>query len=124
MRSLILITALLGVGIVQAPALDRQAAAHPGDLAGLERSWKTCVRDAFGHQPPGQSRAGGQRNALDECQQQEDDYVKAVLEAQASEDAEARRGGRTMTARAREWAASVAAYVVDPVSSWLAILRR
>lgn len=124
MRSLVLIAALLNAGIAGASASDTARAAYGEDLAGLERSWKDCVRNAFTHQPPGQSRAGGQRNALDECQSREDAYVRAVMDAQASGEEEARRGGRTMTARAREWAASVAAYVVDPVSSWLAILRR
>lgn len=124
MRSLVLIAAFLTAGIANVSASDVAWATHRADLAGLEQSWKACVREAFTHQPPGQSKAGGQRNALDECQVQEDAYVRAVMDARASEEEEARLGGRTMTARAREWAASVAAYVVDPVSSWLAILRR
>lgn len=123
MRSLVLIAAFLTAGIAGVSASDIAWAAHRADLAGLEQSWQACVRDAFTHQPPGQSKAGGQRNALDECQAQEDAYVRAVMDARASEE-EARLNGRTMSTRAREWAASVAAYVVDPVSSWLAILRR
>lgn len=121
MRTLMLIS----VGMVAVLGLwSGPAAADPRALAVVERAWKECIREAFTHQPAAQSRAGSQRNALDECKAREDAYVKAVMADQAAEDEEARRGGRTMTARAREWAASVAAYVVDPVSSWIAMLRR
>ncbi len=124
MRSLVVIAVALTAGIALAPASGIARAAQATDVAALERAWKDCVREAFTHQPLGQSKAGGQRNALDECQAQEDAYVQAVMDARAIDEEEARRGGRTITARAREWAASVAAYVVDPVSSWLTILRR
>lgn len=123
MRTLVLIPVCMavGLGFATGPAA---AVAPGGDIPLLEQAWKGCVREAFTHQPAGQSRAGGQRNALDECKGREDAYVAAVMAAQAAEDEEARLGGRTITARARDWAASVAAYVVDPVSSWLAMLRR
>ncbi|NEU11963.1 hypothetical protein G3T14_07445 [Methylobacterium sp. BTF04] len=124
MRPFVLTFACIAVGLGSCLGSMAAEPASGGDLTILERDWKGCVRDAFTHQPAGQSKAGGQRNALDECKAQEDAYVTAVMAAQAAEDEQSRLGGRTMTARAREWAASVAAYVVDPVSSWLGMLKR
>lgn len=122
MRPLVILIACMTSGVL--PGWAAQAKERGGDLATLEQAWKVCVREAFSHQPPGQSKAGSQRNALDECQEREDAYVKAVMAANIADDSEARLGVRTMTLRAREWVVSVAAYVVDPVSSWLAMLRR
>jgi hypothetical protein len=124
MRTFVLTVACIAVGLGCRPGSLSAEPVRNGDLTMLERDWKGCVRDAFTHQPAGQSKAGGQRNALDECKAQEDAYVEAVMAARADDDERVRLGGRTMTARAREWAASVAAYVVDPVSSWLAMLKR
>ncbi|KQO65993.1 hypothetical protein ASG60_02950 [Methylobacterium sp. Leaf469] len=89
------------------------------DVAALERAWTTCVRDSFAEQPALQGKAGAQRNALDACKEREDAYVAALMAERAGGD-----GNRTIVARAREWASSMAAYVVDPVSSWIAMLRR
>ncbi|AWN37998.1 hypothetical protein [Methylobacterium radiodurans] len=90
-----------------------------GEIERLEQAWHQCLREASGHQPPGQSRAGDQRNALDACREREDAVVAALMAARGGTQAE-----RSLGARARSWAASVAAYVLDPVSSWLGILGR
>ncbi|MBB2960442.1 hypothetical protein [Methylobacterium sp. R2-1] len=99
------------------------ARAGTGDLEILEEAWYGCVRDAYARQRPGQSRAGMQRNVLDECREQEDRLVAATMREHAREDEAARRAGLPLTVRAGAgtwaWAASVAAYVVDPVTSWL-----
>jgi hypothetical protein len=94
-------------------------------LSALERQWHDCVREAYSDQPAGQSRAASQRSALDACKEQEDAFVTAVLAAQiAEEEARWRREPRTVAARAGAWAASVTAYVVDPVTSWLGTWTR
>jgi len=95
------------------------AAMAGADVPALERAWTACVRETFAEQPAFQGKAGAQRNALDACKEQEDAYVAALMAERAA-------GGRdrTMVMNAREWAASMAAYVVDPVSSWIAMLRR
>lgn len=95
------------------------AAAGTRDLETLEETWHGCVREAYARQPPGQSRAGAQRNVLDECREHEDRLVAATMQEQAREDEAARRAGLPLAVRAGTWAASVAAYVVDPVTSWL-----
>ena len=95
------------------------AAAQTQDLDGLERAWHGCVREAYARQTPGQSRAGAQRNVLDECRAHEDSLVAATMALREREDEAARRAGLPLTIRAGAWAASVAAYVVDPVASWL-----
>ena len=91
----------------------------PGEVERLEQAWHQCLREAYAHQPAGQSRAGDQRNALDACREREDALVAALMTARGGAQAE-----RSLGARARSWAASVAAYVLDPVSSWLGTLRR
>ncbi len=91
-----------------------------GDLADLERRWHTCVREAFAEEPTEHGRAAAQRNALDACKTHEDAYVAALLVARA----EAARSERSLTARARVWALSLASSVLDPVSSWITILKR
>ena len=60
------------------------------DPAELERAWHRCLRDATGHQPTGQSRAGDERNALDECKARGLRCV-ALDEHGAEAPAEARR---------------------------------
>ncbi len=54
-------------------------AAAPSDPQGLEEAWHDCLREAYAHQPAGQSRAGDARNALDECKEREDAYVAALM---------------------------------------------
>jgi hypothetical protein len=91
----------------------------PG-LPALELRWHQCVRQAYANQPAGQSKAASQRRALHVCKEQEDAFVAAVLAAQiAEEEARWRRERPSVTSRARAWAASVTAYVFDPVASWL-----
>ncbi|MGV7034543.1 hypothetical protein [Methylobacterium symbioticum] len=101
--------------LLLAPALLGAPAA--ADPAGLEQAWHRCLREAYAHQPPGQSRAGDQRNALDACKEREDAYVAALLASQG-------RGERGFGARAMGWAASVASSVLDPVTAWLRGLGR
>ena len=51
--------------------------AEPADLPALEKAWHGCVREAYDRQPEHGSRAGRERNALDECKAHEDAYVAA-----------------------------------------------
>ncbi|CAO4148158.1 hypothetical protein GPNCGGLF_LOCUS2826 [Methylorubrum aminovorans] len=95
------------------------AAAGLHDLDALEAAWHGCVREAYARQRPEQSRVGAQRNTLDECREHEDRLVAATMREQVRADEAARRAGLPLSVRAGAWAASVAAYVVDPVSSWL-----
>lgn len=118
MRSAILATASLVIGL----GVLTRSAASAADPAGLETAWHDCVREAFAHQPVTQSKAGSQRNALDECKEKENAFV-AALGVEAREDRAASQSGASLPARARAWAASVAAYVLDPVSSWIELLR-
>ncbi|WP_244612789.1 hypothetical protein [Methylobacterium symbioticum] len=94
--------------------------ASPGlaqdELRRIEQAWHRCLREAYMHQPAGQSQAGDQRNALDECQEREDTYVAAVMAAQAPG---APRRDQPAPTRSHGWASSVAAYVLDPISAWL-----
>jgi len=89
----------------------------PADLPALEQAWHSCVRQAYDGQHDRGSRAGRQRNALDECKPREDDYVAALMAARPG-DADA-----PMSGWARTWAAYVA-FVVDPVKAWIEALRR
>ncbi|GJE66113.1 hypothetical protein LNAOJCKE_3327 [Methylorubrum aminovorans] len=95
------------------------AAAGLHDLDTLEAAWHGCVREAYARQRPEQGRVGAQRNTLDECREHEDRLVAATMREQVRADEAARRAGLPLSVRAGAWAASVAAYVVDPVSSWL-----
>ena len=100
--------AILAAGAVQAgPAAD------PADPRGLERAWHRCLREATAHQPPGQSRAGDERNALDECKTREDALVAALMVGHRAED------DRTGTVWSRTWAA-----FVEPLTAWIGALRR
>lgn len=83
------------------------SAANPADLQALERAWHRCLREAYGHQPAGQSQAGDERNALDECKPREDAYVAALM------------ADRPETAWTSAWAA-----LVEPLTNWLGALRR
>jgi hypothetical protein len=73
MRALAILLSLIAIE----PAVV--LAASPIDLQGLEQAWHRCIREAYTHQPPGQSRAGNERNALDECRDHEDAYVAALM---------------------------------------------
>jgi hypothetical protein len=95
------------------------AAAGLHDLDALEAAWHGCVRETYARQRPEQDRAGAQHNTLDACREHEDRLVAATMREQVRADEAARRPGLPLTARAGAWAASVAAYVVDPVTSWL-----
>ncbi|MCJ2135557.1 hypothetical protein MKK69_16115 [Methylobacterium sp. J-026] len=111
LSGLALLLALAGVGPASA------LAAEPTDLPALERAWHGCVRQAYDGQQDQGSRAGRERNALDECKPHEDAYVAALM-ADRPGDADA-----PMNGWARTWAAYVA-FVVDPVKAWFETLRR
>lgn len=66
--------------------------AEPADLPALEQAWHGCVREAFDRQLEQGSRAGRERNALDECKPQEDAYAAALM-ATRPDDAEASMNG-------------------------------
>ncbi|WP_267428283.1 hypothetical protein [Methylobacterium sp. GC_Met_2] len=70
---LVLVLTLVGVGPASA------LAAEPADLPALERAWHSCVREAYDSQQDRGSRAGRERNALDECTSHEDAYVAALM---------------------------------------------
>ncbi|GJE27332.1 hypothetical protein [Methylobacterium organophilum] len=93
------------------------------DLESLRRQWHRCVRQAYSGQPVSVPKQAAQNAALAECKPAEDAYVAGVLAAQGSEGASA-HDGHSLTSRARAWMASVAAYVVDPVTAWLGGLTR
>lgn len=82
------------------------------DPRALELAWHRCLREASAHQPSGQSRAGDERNALDECKPREDALVAALM-ASRPED------GRSGTVWSRTWAA-----FVEPLTAWIGGLRR
>ncbi|MHB2211616.1 hypothetical protein [Methylobacterium sp. CM6257] len=97
------------------PALAAAAApaAAPADPRALELAWHRCLREASAHQPAGQSRAGDERNALDECKPREDALVAALMAASRAEDP------RPGTVWSRTWAA-----FVEPLTAWFGGLRR
>ncbi len=121
MRSLIFSLLFAVVATGQQPAEAASATIARGDLQRLEQAWHHCLREAYAHQPAGQSRAGNQRNALDECEEQERAYVAASIAAQVDDKA---AGDTSLPTRARGWAASVAAYVLDPITDWVGSLKR
>ncbi len=98
MRSLIPFLVLL--------ALTGGAAAGPADPRALELAWHRCLREAIAHQPIGQSPAGNERNALDECKEREDAYVAALMSA------------RPQSMWAWAWTS-----ITEPLSSWVSVLR-
>ena len=110
-QALTLLIALAGVEPASA------LAAEPVDLPALEKAWHSCVRQAYDSQQDNGSRAGRERNALDECKPHEDAYVAALMAARPDATDASMRG------RARTWAAYVA-FVVDPVKTWIDALRR
>ncbi|WP_267359984.1 MULTISPECIES: hypothetical protein [unclassified Methylobacterium] len=92
-------------------------AAEPADLPALEQAWHVCVRQAYDGQQDRGSRAGRERNALDECKPHEDRYVSALMAARPND------ADTPMNGWARTWAAYVS-FVVDPVAAWIEALRR
>ena len=99
------------------PAVAAVAADTPDTL---RRAWHRCVRRAYSGQPASLDRHAAQRAALQACRTEEDATVAAVL---ADEGASGRTPA-SLTSRARAWMASVAGYVVDPVTAWLGGLGR
>ena len=125
LRLALLSTLCLSYSAAGALAGSKLPSADTPGLSGLERQWHDCVREAYSDQPAGQSRVASQRSALDTCKEQEDAFVTAVLAVQiAEEEARWRREQRSVAASAGAWAASVTAYVVDPVTSWLGTWTR
>ena len=92
--------------------------ASAGDLNDLQGRWHQCIRDVYARQPPKQSKAASQLTALDACKEHEDAYVASAMASRAAEDEAARGAGRALTARAKAWASSALAYVIEPVSDW------
>ncbi|SFM77376.1 hypothetical protein [Methylobacterium pseudosasicola] len=115
MRSLISALALALALVSAGPA--SALTAEPADLPALERAWHGCVREAYDRQHERGSRAGRERNALDECKPHEDTYVTALM-ATRPDDAD-----MPMNGWARTWAGYVA-FVGDPVKAWIEALRR
>jgi hypothetical protein len=99
--------------LLTASPADTAPAATQADPRALEQAWHRCLREAYTHQPPGQSRAGDERNALDECKPREDALVAALMSGHRPDD---RRSG---TVWARTWAA-----FVEPLTAWFGALRR
>ena len=101
-------------------ASGARAASPPAALAPeapetLRRAWHRCVRQAYSGQPARLDRHAAQRAALQACRAEEDATVAAALAAESGSG----RPPASLTSRARAWMASVAAYVVDPVTAWL-----
>ena len=71
------------------------------------------LREAASRQPSGQSRAGDERNALDECKPREDALVAALMAGRQPDD------GRPGTVWARTWAA-----FVEPLAAWCGAPKR
>jgi hypothetical protein len=110
-----LLTICLSVAAEAAPG----AGAPAGDLNDLQGRWHQCVRDAYAEQPSRQSRAASQLNALDACKEHEDAMVASVMASQVAEDEAARGADRALTVRAKAWASSALAYVLEPVTDWI-----
>ncbi|MER2250677.1 hypothetical protein ABS772_12220 [Methylorubrum podarium] len=85
MRSLVLSLFFAVLAMDQQPAEAARASTSQAELQRLEQAWHHCLREAYSHQPAGQSRAGNQRNALDECEEQENAYVAASMAAQTDD---------------------------------------
>ncbi|MFD1302937.1 hypothetical protein [Methylobacterium marchantiae] len=116
--------ASLGVVSCGHAAAAQEASAASGDLDFLERRWHKCVRQAFSGQPAGMATHAAQKAALAECKPLENEYVSAMLVAQAAEAEARRRGKQSIGAKARGWASSLLSYVVEPVSSWIDAWRK
>ena len=119
--SVLLATAALAVLPTPLQAATSDDAA---DRDGLRREWHRCVRQSFSGQPATLDKRVAERAALAQCKASEDAYVAAELAARRADEEAARQSGRGLTGRARAWVASVAAYVVDPVSAWFGSFGR
>lgn len=118
-RTLLLVAALASVGCQSAAAQDPLP--NSSERNTLRDDWYRCVRMAYAARMVVESRIPAERSALQSCKNFEDTYVAAELAAtQRPEQGEE----KSITGRAREWAASVAAYVVDPVTSLVGSLIR
>lgn len=118
-RTILLLIVLVFVGSQSATA--EGSLLNASERGTLRDDWHRCVREAYAVHVPTESRVSAQRSALLSCKNFEDAYVSAELAArQRPEQGEK----KSITGRAREWAASVAAYVVDPVTSLVGSLIR
>ncbi|MDN3574715.1 hypothetical protein [Methylobacterium longum] len=99
--------------VLMPPPVVSGPMAAPVDPRVLQSAWHRCLREAYAHQPAGQSRAGNERNALDECKPREDALVAALMSGHRPDDA------RSGTLWARTWAA-----FVEPLTAWFGALRR
>ena len=108
------LTICLSVAAQAAPGSDASAS----DLNDLQGRWHQCVREVYAGQPTKQSRAASQLTALDACKEHEDAYVASAMASRAREDEASRGADRALTARAKAWASSALAYVIEPVSDW------
>lgn len=88
------------------------------DLSDMQGRWHQCVRDTYAGQSLKHSKAASQLTALDACKEHEDAYVAAVMASQAAENEASRGAGRALIGRAKAWASSTLAYVIEPVSHW------
>ena len=104
------------LSVAAGAALGSDASA--GDLSDLQGRWHQCIRDVYAGQPPKQSKAASQLTALDACKEHEDAFVVSAMDSGAREDEASRGVGRALTARAKAWASSALAYVIEPVSDW------
>lgn len=111
-------------GIMAQEAMAQDAPAAGADLELLERRWHKCVRQAFSGQPAGLATHAAQKAALAECKHLENQYVSAMLVAQAAEAEARRQGKQSIGAKARGWATSLVSYVVEPVTSWIEAWRK
>lgn len=99
--------------VLGGPSAQAAPATSSADPRALELAWHRCLRDASAHQPSGQSRAGDERNALDECKAREDALVAALMAGGRPDDA------RPGTVWSRTWAA-----FAEPLTAWFGALRR
>lgn len=121
MRSLLLLPVLLALSSTPSGARSSVAAS---DLLTLEHAWHACVRAAFDQHSLLRSKLAAELSALDECREHEDAYVAALMAVQVAEDEAGWMRDRPVPSAAAAWLATVTAYVVDPVSSWLETWRR
>jgi hypothetical protein len=111
-------SALLMICLTVASQAAPGVGAPAGDLGDLQGRWHDCVRQTYAGQSPKQGKAASQLSALDACKEHEDAYVAAILASQAAEDEASRGAGRVLIGRAKAWASSTLAYVIEPVSHW------
>ncbi len=86
----------------------------------MERAWHRCLREAYTHQQVGQSRPGISATPSTSARSRKNAYVAASMAAQAAGRS---AGDGSLPARARGWAASVVAYVLDPITDWIGSLK-